>query len=382
MTRWSHLVLAGLFLTGCAAADPPSPVSVSVSSAPPPAKDAPPLADAKGPPRVESVASTDTHACALVSDGRVMCWGQNSGGQLGNGTQGSWDEAPPGFVSGIDDAVEVAVGAYHGCVRHRAGTVSCWGYLIAGDSLTNEGKEESPVPVAIAGLSGVTGITLGIGHKCVLRRDRSVWCWGENYAGALGDGTVGLRRVAPVRVVGLGDDVTQLAAGDRYTCARHADATVSCWGENYFATLGDGTTIDRTRPQKVPGLGHVARVVPINEGWVCALHDDATVSCWGRQLRYKTARGSARPMKLEGLRDVSLIEGGGSAACVRRGREVSCWGRMDEDRLGEDPKVVGSDARDVAIRGWHHVLLVRDDGALVTAADASPQVLIDPATIL
>ncbi|MCH8025552.1 MAG: chromosome condensation regulator RCC1 [Chloroflexi bacterium] len=141
---------------------------------------------------VTAVSGGGRHSCALVGDGRVVCWGDNAQGQLGEGA--------------MVDAVAVAAGIGHTCAIDTAGGVVCWGANFVsqlGDGTTRA----SPLPVQVAGLeSGVTGLAAGGSHSCALRSEGGVRCWGWNGDGRLGDGTFAERRT-PVKVVGLGDKV-------------------------------------------------------------------------------------------------------------------------------------------------------------------------------
>ena len=154
--------------------------------------------------------------------------------------------------------VEVTAGERHTCVL-TSGGARCWGnnnYGQLGDGTTID----RAIAVPVIGLpDGVASITAGGRHTCVVTNSGAAWCWGENHDGQLGDGSR-TDRSAPVMVAGLTSGVTALGAGERHTCAVTHEGTVRCWGNNHYAQLGDGTTVDRDSPVAVAGLTGVSAI--------------------------------------------------------------------------------------------------------------------------
>ncbi|MFN7149383.1 MAG: RCC1 domain-containing protein, partial [Microthrixaceae bacterium] len=171
------------------------------------------------------------HACALLVDGTVRCWGNNSNGQLGNGTTTDSNVAVP--VTGLTDVEQISAGYPRTCALLGDGTVTCWG-VGAGAS-----GSDSSTPVPVAGLSGVVQLTSGSRHNCALLADGSVRCWGANSSGQLGNGSTDAS-LAPVVVVGL-PSVSQVTAGTEHSCALDLEGEVWCWGYNRYGQLGRGS---------------------------------------------------------------------------------------------------------------------------------------------
>jgi alpha-tubulin suppressor-like RCC1 family protein len=139
--------------------------------------------------------------CALVAEGGsnvIACWGDNAGGQLGDGT--TTDRSMPSRVSRLDTPVQVAVGTLHACARLTSGRVRCWGSG-GGGRLGNRSTSDSRSPVEVAGLTSVTDIAAGAAHTCAVA-EGAAWCWGTGADGRLGDGAT-VDRASPVRVTGL-----------------------------------------------------------------------------------------------------------------------------------------------------------------------------------
>jgi alpha-tubulin suppressor-like RCC1 family protein len=159
-------------------------------------------------------------------------------GELGNGTQTSSLE--PTQVSSLGNSVaQVALGSSHTCARKTDGTVWCWGYDLWGQ-VSASGPMGSPLQVTSLGTT-VVEVAAGTDHSCVGRMDGSAWCWGRNNFGQLGDGNPRGSTGMPVRVGVQGASVLRLTAGYYHTCALKVDGTLFCWGANDNGQVGDGT---------------------------------------------------------------------------------------------------------------------------------------------
>jgi alpha-tubulin suppressor-like RCC1 family protein len=117
------------------------------------------------------------------------------------------------------------------------------------DHATGKTKYEDAPAGEIAGVAGVLSIGVGEDHACALRSDRTVWCWGDNRFGELGDGTL-TARLTPAKVQGL-ERVAALSVGSRHACALLDDGTVSCWGQARYGEVGTYATDDVTTPSAV-----------------------------------------------------------------------------------------------------------------------------------
>jgi alpha-tubulin suppressor-like RCC1 family protein len=176
-----------------------SPAVAPVASAPA-ASASPALANAAA----TAISAGYLHACALLTDGSVRCWGYNHLGELGNGTTGY--SSPPVVVSGITTATAIAAGLDHTCALLTGGSVRCWGYNWAGE-LGNGTTTFSSTPVAVSGITTATAISAagtvyGQDHTCALLTGGSVTCWGYNGYRQLGDGTT-TDGSTPVAVSGI-----------------------------------------------------------------------------------------------------------------------------------------------------------------------------------
>ena len=279
---------------------------------------------------VVELAAGGAHACAVLADGSVRCWGDNRYGVLGDGT--AEVRSTPVTVNGLDDVVQVSVGSMDTCALRRDGTVRCWGANQHGEC-GDGSRTPRPTPVEVGGLRDVVEISLGLSTSCALLRDGTVRCWGVVVPWATSGGMDIV--TSPVGIPGL-RDVVELDPGASSTapysllCARLRDNTVRCLGPNDVGQLGDGTREPRSMPVAVVGLREVAQLDMGLHG--CALRQDGSVWCWGYNWFGALGDGSssnvrAAPVAVVGLRDAVEITAGTYHTCARlRDDTLRCWG--------------------------------------------------------
>lgn len=296
-------------------------------------------AERAGPVLVEGLTSVvglaagAASTCALSGDGTVACWGVNGIGQLGNGT--TTDSSRPVAVAGLADVTSLAAGSNRTCAVQRDGTVSCWGELagrLPGDSLSDELD-----PVRIKGLEQVTALAVGISHTCALLEGGTVACAGGNDYGQVGNGTT-VRAAGLTNVDGLAP-VSAITAAGAHTCALLREGTVACWGQNAFGAVGDGSTIDRSRPVLIDGLRGVASVAA-GSNHTCAVVGAGSLACWGWNHKGALGNGSTtdadQPTTIPGLTGVIAVAAGEDHTCaLLSGGGVDCWGGNDHGQLGD-----------------------------------------------
>jgi len=204
-----------------------------------------------------AIAVGGNHSCAIVIDeygNRIYCWGRGSDGQLGNHSFSH--RSTPVTISQyeITTAVAISLGGNHSCAMISDGRAKCWGdnrfgQLGLGTSFDGSTPDRySPITVWELAYD-VVDIGLGENHSCAVLNDNSVKCWGWNSYGRLGDGTTTDRNI-PVSVLGI-SNATAVSSGWIHSCALLSDNSVKCWGSNANGQLGDGTTTDRFTPVNV-----------------------------------------------------------------------------------------------------------------------------------
>ncbi len=255
----------------------------------------------------------------------------------------------------VDHVQSVAGGSYFTCAVIFDGSVYCWGenrWGQLGDGTTTDRWN----PVKVQGITDAVAVTAGNRHSCALMDDGGVQCWGRNTHGQLGDGT-GTDRLTPVDVLDL-TDVMSVTTGDSHNCALLDDGTVRCWGGNTFGSLGDGTKWSRSRPVQAQGITDAVEV-SVAGFHSCALIDDGTVRCWGfnkyGQLGDGTTSDRLTSVEVSGLTDPVAVTAGYYHTCALKDDGTSwCWGYNYHGQLGDNTTtdrstpVQVSDLQDVA----------------------------------
>jgi alpha-tubulin suppressor-like RCC1 family protein len=252
---------------------------------------------------VVAIAAGDDHTCAITAQGALKCWGCNKYGQLGDGTTDT--QTTPVNVSGLSGVTAVAAGTGDTCVRTSGGEVLCWGNNDQGQLGAENDVESRAEPKAVGGLTGgIAALAAKGGHACILSDSGEIQCWGGNKFGQLGDGTF-VGRSAPAPVTGLDGSITILAAGWSQTCAVLGDGRLKCWGWNFYGQLGEGSMANRNQPVDVIGLKGKVTAVAGGGGHTCAVLTTGQVFCWGfnenGQLGNQSNTDSSLPVKVIGI---------------------------------------------------------------------------------
>ena len=236
---------------------------------------------------VISAAAGENHTCAVLTGGAVKCWGLNLDGQLGLGHNDH--RYTPGSVDlSTDSAESVSAGQNHTCVKIVGGGIRCWGNNSHGQ-LGDGTTVNSNVPVAVEidasedPLLGIETVACGGWHTCALTDTGGVKCWGYGHWGQLGiDISPDDYRLYPVDVTGLSSGMNAVSCRNHHSCAIvEASGAVKCWGYNGLGQLGDGTPNNRTEPVSVDGLT-TAAVISLGKYHTCAALGSGQAACWGQ----------------------------------------------------------------------------------------------------
>ncbi len=317
------------------------------------------------------------HSIGLKSDGTVWCWGNNAGGQLGDGTVINRflpaQVVGPDSIGHLEDIVAIAAGGHHTLVLKADGSVWTWGNNRTGQlgdgTVTPGWATPNPLPRQVLGedgigfLNDVIAISAGCSHSAVLKSDGTVWAWGSNNYGQLGNGIYtdwSTPNTTPIQVIGpdsIGflDDIVAISCGAFHTVALRSDSTVWVWGTNWAGQLGLGITSDYSTPITYPhqvvgpdSLGHINSIVQIAaaDTHTALLKSDGTVWTFGYnhggQLGNATDENSNTPVQVVGLDGIGYLTdvekiacGGGHNLALKSDGTVWTWGLNTYGQLGD-----------------------------------------------
>ena len=336
---------------------------------------------------VTAIAAGGNFSMALKSDGTVLAWGLNDSNQLGDGTTNQ--STTPVMVSGLDSTsgvVAIAAGNTFGFARKGDGTVLAWGDNSAGQLGDNSTTQRStPVPVFSFGTgSGVISISAGFNHAIALKSDGTVWSWGDNSSGQLGDGTLNQQTV-PIHVsdpsgVGFLAGASAIAAGGTatgsFSVAVEANGSVFAWGFNDSGQLGDGTPTTRNLPVAVGSMSSASGIAA-GDSHSIVLKTDNSVSAWGANTFGQLGRGTfdGSPAPIPNLNNVTMVatnSTGSHNLALKSDQTVVAWGANSSGQLGDGsisqqttPVAVSGLTNVIAIAaGASHSLAVKSDGSV------------------
>jgi alpha-tubulin suppressor-like RCC1 family protein len=294
---------------------------------------------------VTAIAAGDVHTCALTTGGGVQCWGRNLNGQLGNGS--TTDSPVPVAVVGLSSGVAaIAAGDAYTCALTTGGGVQCWGWNGAGQ-LGNGSMMDSHMPVPVQGSPfGAVAITAGGLTACALTTTGGVQCWGQGTYGQLGNGLFTGSSV-PVPISGPASGVVAIAGGGLHTCALTTAGSVRCWGWNMYGQLGNGSMTNSAVPVTVSGLTSSVVAIGAGNAHTCALTTGGGLWCWGDNQRGELGGGglaqSPLPVAVTGLSSgvtaLFMSEDGEDTCALNGAGTLLCWGWNNNGQLGDGTKI-------------------------------------------
>jgi alpha-tubulin suppressor-like RCC1 family protein len=286
--------------------------------------------------------------CAIGDDDKTYCWGDNTNGQLGNGDTENRQlptevDLPEGIIfSKID------VGQNHVCALTDDGIAYCWGngsFGQLGNSLTD--SKYVPTPVSMPEGISFSEITLGNYHTCATTTSSTIYCWGDNISGQLGNGTnssssTPVEVTMPENVYGL----SRLGSGSDFNCAVGENNKFYCWGNGEYGQLGDGQGQSRNTPGilyvDIGGtldIGVYPTMFALGYRHSCAVGNNNKVYCWGwgaeGQIGRKMQSNVASPIIIEKQdHSTSSLASGMGHTCMVNSGSVYCWGKNDSCQYG------------------------------------------------
>jgi uncharacterized repeat protein (TIGR02543 family) len=291
-----------------------------------------------------AISTRYTHSLILMEDGTVWALGDNADGQLGNGSTAKQTQAVQVSTESnapLQNIVSVSAGDYHSLALDEDGAIWAWGYN-GGGELGQGSHDEDFIPKAVKVKDNQVKfieISAGSSHSLALQEDGTVWAWGENEAGQLGDVTEFNKKSAVQTTV---TDAVYIAAGGQFSLALKNDKTVWGWGSNGVGELGDGTFIARALPVKTQINDVVA--IAAGENHALAVKEDGTVWSWGFNLRGQLGNGDfltkSSPVQVftavdSPLEDITALAAGDShSLALKRDGTIWAWGDNQRGQVG------------------------------------------------
>lgn len=296
------------------------------------------------------------HTCAIQNPGRLWCWGQNDTAQTGTGACCSDIDTPAEIVSAIP-WTSVTTGKYHSCGIKLDGTGWCWGSDSTGQ-LGNAGTTGvQNNPSAVSGGHQWRMLSAGTEHTCGLKTDKTIWCWGRDNNGQLGNGSViTSNQTSPYQIDDPGP-WAWVSAGGAHTCGVKYDGSGWCWGSDTNGRLGNGTAITATQDSPSPVVGGQWAIINAGPTTSCGIKTDGSGWCWGSDTNGKLGNGATLvtdqsiPSPIGFGNWVDITPADNHTCGTRQGGDVWCWGSDADNQLGNGAVVTASQSSPYVVSG-------------------------------
>jgi len=274
------------------------------------------------------------HTIAIKTDGSLWAWGQNTFGQLGDGT--TTDRNSPVQIGTATNWASISAGYYHTIATKTDGTMWAWGYNYEGE-LGDGTNADKNSPIQIGTATNWASISAGQNHTIAIKTNGSLWAWGSNQLGQLGDGT-NIYKNSPVQI-GTATNWASISAGHKFTIAIKTDGSLWAWGNNSENQLGDGTTTNKNTPVQI---GTATNWASISAGYfhTIAIKTDASLWAWGYngygQLGDGTTTNKNTPYQIGTSTNwASISAGNAHTIAIKTDRSLWAWGWNYYGQLGD-----------------------------------------------
>ena len=315
----------------------------------------------------------------LFSDAGLWLWGRNAVGALGDNSITHRSSPVQSIASGTNWK-QVAGGGSHTAAIKTDGTLWSWGYNLLGQLGDNTVVQKSSPVQTISGGTNWKSVASGANHTAAIKTDGTLWTWGQNTFGQLGDNTV-VQKSSPVQTISAGTNWKSVASGANHTAAIKTDGTLWTWGRNIFGALGDNTVVDKSSPVQTVAAGTNWKLVAGGYYHTAAIKTDGTLWTWGYnssgQLGDNTVTPKSSPVQtVAGGTNWQQVAGGYyHTAAIKTDGTLWTWGHNANGQLGDNTvaiksspvqTVAGGTNWQLVAGGGYHTAAIKTDGTLWT----------------
>jgi len=321
--------------------------------------------------------SGSNHSCEVKTNGTLYCWGDNGNGQLGNNSTNN-SKIPVQEFSQSTNWVSVSAGDSHTCGIKKDGTLWCWGDNTFGKIGDHTSTEKHVPTQEFTASTNWESVSASKNHTCGVKTDGTLWCWGCNYNGEIGDNTVVIR-YTPTQEFSQSTNWASVSAGNSHTCGIKKDGTLWCWGDNYYGQLGDNTTIDRKSPVLEYNQSTNWKSVSAGDYHTCGVKTDGTLYCWGNNSNGQigdnttTAKHVPTQENTASTNWLSISAYSSNTCGLKTDGTLWCWGYNHYGQLGDNTitdkhiptqEITVSNNWKSVSAGYRHTGGVKTDGTL------------------
>jgi len=313
--------------------------------------------------------SGNSHTCAIKDNASLWCWGGNTKSQIGQDNTTSFYSEPTALAEG-SRWLSIAANGDHSCAIRDDNSLWCWGSNATGQ-IGNGSTENALIPTLIASDTAWDKISLGTDHSCGIKNNGSLWCWGDNSHSQLGDEETTASHI-PKLISSEG--WSEVSLGNQFSCAINTDNSLWCWGSNNSNQVGNGLTIDASIPTAI-AIDSSWNSISSGDAHSCAIKTDNSLWCWGNSdfgqatLNVNAKTPTQEPSESSWL---NVAANGNHSCAVKNDHSLWCWGFNSQGQLGNStttqqtiptPVVADSNWIDLSL-GLDHSCAIRDNGSL------------------
>jgi alpha-tubulin suppressor-like RCC1 family protein len=286
-----------------------------------------------------NVSAGGLHSCGVRKNGKLYCWGSDSSGQIGDGSDTTPDHAPHRIGTMLDWS-SASAGYTHSCGIRHGGKLYCWGSDADGQIGDGGSNSDANAPRRIGDLADWNSVSAGDDHTCGIRKGGKLYCWGNDAYHQLGDGNDGTAATKPRRI-GVHEDWANVSAGRYHTCGVRKIGKLYCWGNDGAGEIGDGDT---------PGYATTPRRIGDHQDWAnvsagilhsCGVRKIGKLYCWGSDGNDQIGDGdnpttATSPRRIGDFLDWASASAGQYHSCgVRKNGKLYCWGGDGSGQVGD-----------------------------------------------